>query len=361
MNFWRNKKILVTGHTGFKGGWLCLWLKMMGAKVCGYSIDPITKESFFKTTKLSKVLDQDHRKNIENYHHLEKVIAKFKPEIIFHLAAQPQVLTSYNEPFSTIKTNFIGTVNLLEIIKNNNFIKSAVIVTTDKVYKNNEKNIKFKEGDALGGDDVYSASKACADIMTLSYIKSFFQNKICNIATVRAGNCIGGGDWTKYRILTDAVNAFSKNQKLIIRNPKSKRPWQHLLEPLSGYILLAKKLYKNKGSKFSGAWNFGPDESNHSSVYQFANSLKYKMQSKSKIIIKSTNQKLEKKQLSLNSRKAKKVLGWSPTLNENLSVKLTAEWYLAFFQKKNMLEYSKKQIIEFCKTSNFFKHDLQKL
>ena len=358
MNFWNNKKVLITGHTGFKGGWLTLWLKILGAKVCGYSINPITKPSFFKAVKLNKIIDEDHRKNIENFKDLKKIITKFKPEIIFHLAAQPQVLESYDNPISTINTNFNGTVNLLEILRTNKNVKSTVIITTDKVYNNDEKKQKFKEVDSLGGEDIYSSSKACADIITNAYMKSFFLEKTCNVSTARAGNCIGGGDWTKYRILTDAVNAFSKNGTLNLRNPNFRRPWQHLLEPLMGYILIAKKMYKNRGDKFCGAWNFGPDEKKHSTVFQLSKKLKKNMYSNSKIAILNSKKKLEKKYLSLDSSKAKKLIGWRPVLNENLAIKMTADWYLAFYNKENMLEFSKKQILSFEKILKKNNYDL---
>ena len=256
--FWKNKRVLITGHTGFKGGWLSVWMKILGAKISRYSLNPLTKKNFFESTKIKKIFIKDFRKNIKDYKKLEECIIKTKPEIIFHLAAQPQVLESFANPLDTIVTNVIGTSNLLEIIKKYKFIKSVVIITTDKVYKNNEKKIKFSENDHLGGDDLYSASKACADIISQSYYKSFFKNSGCGIATARAGNCIGGGDWTKFRILTDATEAFLENKKLNIRSPYSTRPWQHLLEPLYGYIILAQKIFGNQNKKYSSSWNFGP-------------------------------------------------------------------------------------------------------
>ena len=256
--FWKNKKVLITGHTGFKGGWLSVWIKMLGAKVSGYSINPVTKKNFFSSVKLKKIFFRDYRKNIQNLKNFDDCIKKTKPQIIFHLAAQPQVLESFKNPLDTILTNVVGTANLLEIIKKYKFIKSIVIVTTDKVYKNNEKKIKFSENDHLGGDDLYSSSKACADIITHSYFKSFLEDSNCGIATARAGNCIGGGDWTKFRILTDASEAFLKNKNLYIRNPNSTRPWQHVLESLYGYIILAEKIFGNKQKKYCTSWNFGP-------------------------------------------------------------------------------------------------------
>ena len=292
--FWKNKKVLITGHTGFKGGWLSVWMNLLGAKVSGYSINPLTKKNFFNSTKIKKIFFKDYRKNIQNYKNFDKCIKNTKPQIIFHLAAQPQVLASFKNPLDTILTNVIGTSNLLQIVKKYKFVKSVVIITTDKVYKNNDKKIKFSEKDHLGGDDLYSSSKACADIISSSYFNSFFRKSNCGIATARAGNCIGGGDWTKFRILTDASEAFLKNKKLKIRNPKSTRPWQHVLEPLLGYILLAEKLFGNK-KKYSTSWNFGPSRRTHVNVLRFAKILRSKMDSNSKLILSKKIDNREKK------------------------------------------------------------------
>tara|TARA_Y100000590_G_scaffold438567_1_gene561538 strand:- start:13871 stop:14944 length:1074 start_codon:yes stop_codon:yes gene_type:complete len=351
-NFWNKKRVLVTGHTGFKGGWLSLWLKELGAEVIGYSLNPISKNNFFDQAGIKKIFKRDYRKNIQNIYDLKKCINKHKPQIIFHLAAQPQVLQSYIEPLDTVRTNVLGTINLLEIAKEKKFVKSIVIITTDKVYKNVEKNIRFKEDSSLGGDDVYSSSKAAADLISLSYIKSFFNNSTCNVATARAGNCIGGGDWTKFRILTDSMHAFLNNKKLLIRNPKAKRPWQHVLEPLAGYILLAQKLYSKKGSKFNGAWNFGPKRQNHLNVLQFAKIVKLKLNTKSKILLKRKKDKKEKISLDLNSKKANKKLKWKPFLNIDQTLSLTTDWYLANKKKKNMFKFSIKQIKDFTNSFN---------
>ena len=351
-SFWKGKKVLITGHTGFKGGWLSIWIKNLGAQVIGYSLNPIPKINFFNETKIKKIFKEDFRKNVQNIYDLEKCINKHKPQIIFHLAAQPQVLQSYIEPLDTVKTNVTGTINLLEIARKKKFVKSIVIITTDKVYKNIEQNIRFKEDSSLGGDDVYSSSKASADLITLSYIKSFFNNSLCNVATARAGNCIGGGDWTKFRILTDSTHAFLNNKKLVIRNPKAKRPWQHVLEPLAGYILLAQKLYGKKGFKFNGAWNFGPKRQNHLTVLQFAQIIRSKLNSKSKIQIKSKKDKREKMNLDLNSYKANKKLKWKPFLNINKTLTLTADWYMANKKKKDMYKITSKQISDFMHSFN---------
>ena len=352
--FWIGKKVLITGHTGFKGGWLSLWLKYLGAKIIGYSLNPITKKNFFNSTKLKKIFYKDFRKNIKSTKDLTKCIDSSRPQIIFHLAAQPQVLESYNQPLDTVNTNVVGTANLLEIVRKRKFVKVVIIITTDKVYKNINKNIKFKENSALGGDDIYSASKASADILALSYAKSFF-NKNSNLATARAGNCIGGGDWTKYRILTDSVNAFYKKKKLILRNPFYKRPWQHIFEPLAGYILLAQKMYTNKGLNFNGAWNFGPSRKNHLTVYQFTKLFRKKMNSVSKIILLNIKDKREKTTLDLNSNKAKKLLGWKPLLNIEKTLSLSADWYLANKRKKDMLNFSLNQLQNYTNLINKYK------
>ena len=345
--FWKNKKVLITGHTGFKGGWLSVWIKMLGAKVSGYSINPISKKNFFSSVKLKKIFFRDYRKNIQNFKNFEECIKKTKPQIIFHLAAQPQVLESFKNPLDTVLTNIVGTANLLEIIKKYKFIKSIVIVTTDKVYKNNEKKIKFSENDQLGGDDLYSSSKACADIITHSYFKSFLENSTCGIATARAGNCIGGGDWTKFRILTDASEAFLRNKNLYIRSPNSTRPWQHVLESLYGYIILAEKIFGNKQKKYCTSWNFGPSRKKNLKVISFAKILKSKMKSKSKLILRKKIDKREKKNLDLDSRKANNELLWKSFLSINDTLKLTAEWYLAEFKKQDMYKFTRLQIEEF--------------
>ena len=350
--FWKNKRVLITGHTGFKGGWLSVWMNILGAKLSGYSIDPITKKNFFNSTNIKKIFINDYRKKIQDYKSLEKCIKRTKPEIIFHLAAQPQVLESFKNPLETVNTNVVGTLNLLEIVRKYKFIKSVVIITTDKVYKNNDKKIKFSENDHLGGDDLYSASKACADIISLSYFKSFFKKSNCGIATARAGNCIGGGDWTKFRILTDAAEAFLKDKKLNIRNPNTIRPWQHLLEPLFGYIILAEKIFGNQQQKYCSAWNFGPVRKTNVKVISFAKILRLQMKSKSKLVLSKKIDNKEKKNLDLDSKKANKELGWKSFLTINDTLKLTAEWYMANHQKKNMYKFTCRQIEEFLKLQN---------
>ena len=233
-----------------------LILNNLGAKVSGYALDPISQPNFFDDLKLSKFLENDFREDIQNFSKLNKVINKIKPTIIFHLAAQSSVLVSYENPEDTVKTNIIGTLNILRSIKLNKSVKSAIIVTTDKVYQNDDKKINFDENSKLGGHDLYSSSKACCEIITESFIKSFIDIKKCKIATVRSGNCIGGGDWTEDRIIKDCVEAFVQNKNLIIRSPNATRPWQHVVEPIHGYLKLAEKLYSKKGQNYISSWNF---------------------------------------------------------------------------------------------------------
>lgn len=338
--FWKNRKILITGHTGFKGSWLTLILNNLGAKIVGYALNPISKPNFFDNCGLNKFIFKDYRSDIRNFKNLNTVVKKFKPEIVFHLAAQSSVLVSYKNSLDTIATNVIGTTNMLEVIKSCRSIKSAVIVTTDKVYQNLERRIKFREDSSLGGHDIYSGSKAACEILTQSYTKSFFSDKNnCRIATVRSGNCIGGGDWTKDRIMKDCAEAFLFNKNITIRNPKASRPWQHVIEPLFGYLTLAEKLYLDK--KYVGAWNFGPNSRNNLQVYNVANYGKKILKSKSKISIKK-NKFYESKHLALDSSKSAKYLKWRTLLNAKQAIRLTLDWYKFYYNKS-----LKNKIIEF--------------
>ena len=338
-NFWKNKKVLITGHTGFKGSWMTLILNNLGAKVYGYALNPITKPNFFDGLNLKKYMKKDYRENIQNSKKLLQVVNKIKPSVVFHMAAQSMVLVSYKNPEETIKTNVMGTVNMLEVLKKCKTVKSAIIVTTDKVYLNLERKKKFKEVDHLGGYDIYSGSKAACEVLTNSYFNSFFQNSNCKIATVRSGNCIGGGDWTKDRIVKDCAESFIFNKKIIIRSPKASRPWQHVIEPIFGYLRLAEKLYFNK--KYIGSWNFGPNIKNNMKVIDVVKFGKKILNSKSKI--KFTKQKYyESKHLSLDSSKAARYLNWKTYLKPKLALKLAFDWYKFYYKNKN-----KKKVIDF--------------
>ena len=258
-NFWQNKKVFVTGHTGFKGGWLCIFLKLLGAKITGYSLKPKSEPNLFNLAKVNTILEKSIFADIRDYKKLFIEIKKSQANILFHLAAQPLVRYSYIEPKKTIDTNILGTLNILECVRNLKKIKSTIIITTDKVYDNTVNKI-FKETDKLGGLDPYSSSKVCCEYLFSSYISSFFKNKSRQrLATVRAGNVIGGGDYSEDRLIPDIFSFAQKTKKIILRNPQSVRPWQHVLEPLSGYLLLAEKLYKNKMKNIKQNWNFGPN------------------------------------------------------------------------------------------------------
>jgi len=333
-NFWKNKTVLVTGHTGFKGSWLTLILNNLGAKVVGYALNPISKPNFFDGSNLSKFLKKDYRANIKDLKKLKSVIRKTKPTIVFHLAAQSSVLVGYQNPRETVETNVIGTVNMLEAIRSCNTVKSAIIVTTDKVYLNLERKIKFKETASLGGHDIYSSSKAACEILSESYIKSFY-SKIndCKIATVRSGNCIGGGDWTKDRIIKDCVESFLFNKNLVIRSPRASRPWQHVMEPLFGYLKLAQKLYFDNKRKFVGSWNFGPNIKNNLKVIDVAKLGKKILNSKSKIL-KTKQIYYESEHLSLDSKKSLGFLNWKTSLTSQQALKLTFEWYKFYYNKR---------------------------
>jgi len=342
-DFWENKRVLITGHTGFKGSWLTLCLSLLGAKVKGYSLKPKTNDDHFVVAKIDK-LCSSVTGDIRDFEKLKKEIKNFKPEIIFHLAAQSLVQQSYYKPLETYSTNIIGTVNLLEILRECEFVKVLINVTSDKCYKNIGKLKRYKETDPLGGNDPYSSSKSCSEIITEAYRKSFFNNHEIQISTVRAGNVIGGGDWAEYRLIPDIMRAFVKRKEIVLRNPDSIRPWQYVLEPLSGYLLLASKMDK----KFDGAWNFGPKEKKLINVRTIAKTI-------TTILGKGTIKELrdpgifrEENILMLDSSKSVKLLGWRPKLSVLDAIKWTTNWYYEYFRTpKDIVSYSIKQINEY--------------
>ena len=324
--FWSKKKVFITGHTGFKGSWLSIILTYLDSTVDGYSLKPKKNSLFNKSTILHKLKSNTYA-DINDLIKLKKRIKACKPEIIFHLAAQPLVIESYKEPLKTLNTNIIGTANLLESIRNIKTIKSVVIITTDKVYKIKKHNKLYKELDQLGGFDPYSASKVGAEIVVESYIKSFFQNSNLKnrISTVRAGNVIGGGDFSQNRLIPDIISAVNNKNKLKIRNPNHIRPWQHVLDPLMGYLILAKKQYTNKIDNKDHAWNFGPSKSNFKKVIDIVKYIKESQQFKY-ILVRNNNNFNETNILKLNSLKAKKKLKWFSKWNLTESLTKTLEW-----------------------------------
>ena len=323
--FWNKKRVFITGHSGFKGTWLCIILNYLNSKIIGYSLKP-QKNSLFNKTNIAKRLSSNNYSNVCDINKLKKKIRLSNPEIIFHLAAQPLVIESYKNPLDTFKTNFFGTLNLLESIRDIESVKSVVIITTDKVYKIGKKNKLFKEDDELGGHDPYSASKVSAEIVVNSYVKSFFHNSPLKgrVSTVRSGNVIGGGDFTKNRLVPDIIYSINKNEKLTVRNPNYIRPWQHVLDPLVGYLILAQKQYENRMNTSEYSWNFGPNNSNFKKVIEIVNYFKKHCDFKFKLL-KKQNFK-ETKTLKLNSSKAKKKLNWKPRWNLIEAINNTIDW-----------------------------------
>jgi len=313
-NFYKNKKILVTGASGFKGAWLCFWLHLMGSKVYGIGYSPNKNKNLFYQLKLNKKINYS-LVDIKKITQLNKVIKNFKPQIVFHLAAQSLIFKSYKDPYNTYLTNSFGTLNILEILKNNKYVKSIVCITSDKCYKSNNSTKGFVEKDSLGGEDPYSGSKASAEIIVNTYYQSFFKKRKlkCGLATARAGNVIGGGDWSPDRLIPDCIKSIINNKKIYLRNPNFNRPWQHVMEPLNGYLILAKKLYKDPQIKIN------------------------------------KNKFYEQKHLQLNINKSEKYLKWRPKLSISESIEQTINWYKQIHYKgpKTAEAITKMQIIDF--------------
>ena len=345
-NIYKGKKVLVTGHTGFKGSWLTLWLNKLGANVCGYSLEPNTEPSMFKELNLTDFCE-NHFENILDTKKLKKVFEEFQPEIVFHLAAQPIVRLSYKEPVLTYQTNVIGTLNVLEAARNCKSVKAFVNITTDKCYENKEVARGYSEDEPMGGYDMYSSSKGCVEIMSSSYRRSFLQEEgTYAMATARAGNVIGGGDWAEDRLIPDCVRYINRNQPIEIRNPIAVRPWQHVLEPLSGYLLLGEKLL-TEGKKYAEGFNFGPNEDSVLKVADVAQKV-VENYGRGEVVVHKKDNLHEANLLMLNIDKAEKVLGWTPTLTAEEAVKNTVEWYKHFYDKsENMYDFTMKQIGEY--------------
>ena len=351
LNFFYKKKILITGATGFKGAWLCMWLDFLGAKVYACGMKKNSQKLFFNLGLEKKI--KTYFFDVNNYLEFEKVLFKTKPQIIFHLAAQPLVIKSYLDPLDTFKTNIIGSLNLFEIVRKSSFVKSLIIITTDKVYKNNNNKRPFKETDDMGGNDPYSSSKACVELMLRSFKESFYLKKKIGVASCRAGNVIGGGDFSKNRLIPDIIKSLLKNKKIFLRNPNFTRPWQHVLEPIAGYMLLSKLIYNNP-KKYSGEYNFGPNVSSCKTVKELVTK-SVKFWGKGSFLIKQNSKKFkEQENLFLNISKAKKKLKWQPILNFNESVKITVEWYKEAYLKKNNPSNITKMQIKFFQ-EKFFK------
>lgn len=345
--FWKGKRVLITGHTGFKGAWLTAYLHKLGACVSGYALVPNTNPSLFEICNLRNSID-NYFGDIRDYLKLVDALENIKPEIIIHMAAQPLVRRSYEDPVYTLETNVIGTANLFKAIKNIPGIKVVVNVTTDKCYENNELNKAFAEEDKLGGKDMYSASKACSEIITHAFRKSFFDDGHIKIATARAGNVIGGGDWSSDRLIPDILKAINSNKNVRIRYPESVRPWQHVLEPLTGYLLLAEQLYFSDDNTFCDAWNFGPRNKEQLTVLEIAQLLLFNAKdTKSKIEICKEKIFPESGVLKLNSNKAREKLKWNSVFNMEKTISSIVDFNMAFLQNDNILDVINKQIDEY--------------
>jgi len=322
--FWRGKRVLVTGDSGFKGSWLSLWLNELGAEIHGVSLPPDQRPNLYSLAKVGKI-SKTHFVDIRQAGQVKKVVGKIKPQIILHLAAQPIVRVGYSEAKETWDTNLTGTIHLLEAARTLPSLKVIVVVTTDKVYQNHEQGAAFVESDSLGGKDPYSASKAAADLATSSYHQVFFQKMGVGVATARAGNVIGGGDWARDRIVPDAIRSWRKGKALLVRNPASIRPWQHVLDSLGGYLILAEKLWKNP--RLSGAYNFGPNSSDRKTVRELIQQAS-SFPAKSRVVWGSAKRgPAEARVLALNNSKAKKQLGFHPVWGFQQAVVRTFDWY----------------------------------
>jgi CDP-glucose 4,6-dehydratase len=341
-DFWKNRSVFVTGHTGFKGGWISLWLSHMGAKVHGYSLTPPTEPNFFTITNLSKILEHSEINDIRNLSLLCDAVRKANPSIIIHMAAQPLVRESYKAPVDTFASNVMGTVNILEAARQSNTVEAIVSITTDKCYENQEWIWSYRENEKLGGFDPYSSSKACAEFVTAAYRNSFFIPNNIQVASARAGNVIGGGDWARDRLIPDFLRALDSQETLEIRSPNAIRPWQHVLEPLSGYLLLAENLVKS-GVKFAEAWNFGPNDEDAKSVLWIVKHLFGKI-GNARWETYTGTQHHEASLLKLDSSKAKHKLGWKPRWSIEEALDMTYNWHKAWKYGNNMTDYSIQQI-----------------
>ncbi|MGC6367723.1 MAG: CDP-glucose 4,6-dehydratase [Candidatus Marinamargulisbacteria bacterium] len=351
-NTYNKKKVLVTGHTGFKGSWLCQWLLSMGANVTGISKDVPTSPSLFDALSLSKNIN-DIRGNIKDLHFLSKAINEVKPDVIFHLAAQPIVKEGIQNPVETFLSNSIGTMNLLESIRLGHRPNAVVLITSDKAYRNNEWDWGYRESDELGGDDPYSASKGCAELIIRSYINSYFNNgDQTRFASARAGNVIGGGDWSEARIVPDAIKAWTSGEVVTIRSPKATRPWQHVLEPLGGYLNLGQKLL-DSSNHHGESFNFGPKANVNKTVEQLLTEMAKHWSQVNWEIKKNELTQNEHGLLKLCCDKALTKLNWEPTLNFEETVDFTVNWYKTFYDKsKDISQFTLDQIEQYQKKSS---------
>jgi CDP-glucose 4,6-dehydratase len=353
--FWNGKRVFLTGHTGFKGSWMSLWLASMGAKVCGYALAPNTQPNLFEVAGVAAVLEENHFADICDREQLTAAMVAFRPDIVIHMAAQALVRYSYAEPVETYATNVMGTVHVLDAVRQCNGVRAALMVTSDKCYQNNEWPWGYRENEPMGGYDPYSNSKGCAELVTSAYRQSFFpaarhaEHGVA-VGSGRAGNVIGGGDWSADRLVPDAIAAFEKGVPLILRNPAAVRPWQHVLEPVSGYLVLAQALF-DKGPAFEGGWNFGPGDDDVRSVRgvvelvieQFGNGARWQQDDR--------EQPHEAHLLKLDCSKAKQYLGWQSSWPLPKGIEATVAWHRAYANGQDMQQVCHAQIQDYVETA----------
>lgn len=342
MDFWKNKRVLITGHTGFKGGWLSLWLQSLGAQVVGYALAPPTKPSLFETAEVGQGMTSIIG-DVRDLGHLQSTITKYKPEIVFHLAAQPLVRHSYIDPVETYSINVMGTVNLLDAVRKAGNVKAVINITSDKCYENREWVWGYRENEPMGGYDPYSSSKGCSELVTSAFRNSFFnpadyQKHGVALASARAGNVIGGGDWAQDRLIPDILRAIEVGKSVVIRNPDAIRPWQHVLEPLSGYLQLAQRLYA-EGPGYSEGWNFGPNDSDAKPVLWIVENMT-QLWGGASWVLDGEKHPHEAHYLKLDSSKSRSCLGWQPRWKLTTAISAIVEWQKAFLLGEDMREKS---------------------
>jgi CDP-glucose 4,6-dehydratase len=344
VDFWSGKRVLVTGHTGFKGSWLCLWLQSLGCRVAGLSQEPATKPALYEEARVSENM-ASYIGDIRDFATVQKVIGEVQPEVVFHLAAQALVRQSYKSPVETYATNVLGTVHVLEASRHVGTVKSVVIVTTDKCYDNREWVWGYRETDPMGGHDPYSSSKGCAELVTNAYRNSFFDPEKIALASARAGNVIGGGDWAVDRLLPDILNSFAAGARASIRNPEAVRPWQFVLEPISGYLELAHRQFID--TRFAGGWNFGPEDQDARRVDWIVNRMATLWGEGAAWEVTRQRQLHEATQLRLDISKARNLLGWKPVCSLERTLELTVAWHRAWMGGKDMQSVSLDQISQY--------------
>ncbi|OGR53048.1 MAG: CDP-glucose 4,6-dehydratase [Elusimicrobia bacterium GWA2_62_23] len=350
MNFWQDRRVFITGHTGFKGAWLTIWLDSLGAKVTGYALKPPTRPSLFELCRLDRRVNSVIS-DVRDGARLKKAMRAARPEVVIHMAAQPLVRESYRAPAETYETNVMGVVNVLEAVRACPSVKAVVNVTTDKCYENKEHARAFREDEPMGGYDPYSSSKACSELVTTTYRNSFFNPKDYKahgvaLASARAGNVIGGGDWAADRLVPDLIRAGLKGEKALIRNPRAVRPWQHVLEPLSGYLLLAEKLYKY-GPKFAQAWNFGPDAGDAKDVEWIVKRMFAAWPEAPGYVMDKGRNPHEAHYLKLDSSKARRELGWAPRWRIDGAIDRIISWTRAYAAGQDMRRVCLEQIKDY--------------